>query len=202
MPPKRMASRPLTAAPHDQPLPPKSDATKSSGDDQNAPQVWLVSACLAGKACRYDGQQAKKTAQNALQVLPQNATLIPFCPEEAGAMMPPRPAAHFVGGDGAAVLEGEASVLTIDGQDVTAAFVSGANLAVAQAQRSGATHACLKARSPSCGSARVYQASPSAPSVPTLIDGQGVTTATLRRAGLVVLSDEDLVTQTKAPPSS
>jgi uncharacterized protein YbbK (DUF523 family) len=68
---------------------------------------------------------------------------------------------------------------------VTDAFLRGAEVALAAAERFSATHACLKARSPSCGCGRTYQDGALAP-------GDGVTAAALKRAGLRVLSDEEL----------
>lgn len=150
---------------------------------------WLISACLLGHTCRYDGATANDGARSA--VLPLlDAPHVGFCPEEAGGLSTPRPPAQMRAGDGHAVLDGRNQVLTNDGADVTAAFVAGASAALDAAQAFGATHACLKARSPSCGVGRTYDKS-------GLIDGDGVAAALLRRAGLVVTSDEDLA-QTRA----
>jgi Uncharacterized conserved protein len=113
--------------------------------------------------------------------------LIPVCPEVLGGLSTPRPAAELSSGDGAAVLAGEAVVVNVDGHDVTAAYRRGAEAAVALARATGATRAVLKARSPSCGSSRVYDGTFSR----RLVEGQGVTAAALRAAGLEVCSDED-----------
>lgn len=147
-------------------------------------RVWLVSACLVGERCRYDGDSAKAEARAKLSLL-EGDEVIPVCPEVAGGLPTPRPPAQLVGGDGGAVLDGGARVLTDDGRDVSEAFLRGAEVALETARRHGATHACLKARSPSCGHGLVH--SPSG-----LIRGDGVTAARLARAGLKVLSDEEL----------
>lgn len=167
----------------------------STPDDVEAkPQaVWLVSACLLGTPCRYDGQTAKAKARIATSQIPPDATIVACCPEQEGGLATPRPAAHLVGGDGGAALDGTARVVTENGVDVTKAFLRGARNAAALAQEKGATHALLKARSPSCGSAQVYLAPPHG--ALALAPGEGVTAALLRRRGLVVLSDEEILSE-------
>lgn len=109
------------------------------------------------------------------------------CPEVDGGLDTPRPPAEIVGGDGRAVLEGRARVVTARGADVTAAYVAGAHRALEAARRSGATSAILKARSPSCGKGCVYDGSFSS----TLVAGDGVTAAVLETNGITVVADED-----------
>jgi uncharacterized protein YbbK (DUF523 family) len=152
-------------------------------------EVWVVSACLLGERCRYDGAAARDDAQARARGL--SGRLIPVCPEELGGLGTPRPAANLDGGDGAAVLLGAARVITEAGVDVTAGFLAGAHEAMQIAKQAGATAACLKARSPSCGVGRTH-------STAGLIDGDGVFAATARRAGLRVLSDEDLAEEVLA----
>jgi uncharacterized protein YbbK (DUF523 family) len=110
------------------------------------------------------------------------------CPEVAGGLPIPRPESEITGGSGDDVLDGVARVLTVEGEDVTGAYVSGARYAVDQAGKANAAHAVLKARSPSCGVARIHDGSFAG----TLRDGDGVAAAALRRAGVAVCSDEDL----------
>lgn len=109
------------------------------------------------------------------------------CPEVDGGLATPRPAAEIVGGDGHDVLDGLARVLTIDGEDVTDAFVRGADIAVRAAVEAGAKRAVLKARSPSCGCGRTYDGTFSG----VLRTGDGVTAAALRRSGIHVVTEED-----------
>jgi uncharacterized protein YbbK (DUF523 family) len=79
-------------------------------------------------------------------------------------------------------------VCTVDGRDVTEWYERGAAHAVQLAEAVGATRAVLKARSPSCGSHEIYDESFTS----TRVKGEGVTAAALRRAGLEVISEEDL----------
>lgn len=136
----------------------------------------LVSACLLGVACNHRGQGSMHSAVLALGA---SERLIPVCPEVAGGLPTPRPAAER-GLDG--------RVRTADGEDVTAFYERGAGHAVAVALSARATRAVLKARSPSCGSDRVYDGSHHH----VLRDGEGVTTHALRAAGIEVVSEEEL----------
>lgn len=148
-------------------------------------RVWLVSACLLGQRCRYDGRAAADDArERALACLDDDDEVVPVCPEVAGGLGTPRVAARLHGGDGGAVLDHAARVVDEDGRDVSEAFRRGAAVALEAARAHGATHACLKARSPSCGAGQVHREQ-------GLSAGDGVTTAALRRAGLTVLTDED-----------
>ena len=104
--------------------------------------------------------------------------VIGICPETAGGLPTPRPAAE---------LQPDGRVSTADGVDVTDAYERGAAAAVAVARAAGAEEAILKARSPSCGCAQVYDGT----FTRTLRAGEGVTARALREAGLVVASEED-----------
>ena len=139
----------------------------------------VISACLLGVRCRYDGGHSRnEMAMNQKKTY----QLIPVCPEESGGLLTPRPPAEIVGGDGDAVLDGTAKVMTANGTDVTAAYLKGAHHALQVAQSHGATHVILKARSPSCGCGDIYDGTFSG----TLISGDGVTTALLKRHGIAV----------------
>ena len=146
----------------------------------------MVSACLMGRACRYDGAAKGSSAVQAelsrREGLGQR--IVPVCPEELGGLGTPRPAAHLVGGDGLGALEGTAAVQVVaNGADVTAAFTSGARAAQALAPK--ATEALLKSRSPSCGCGVTRVEG-------ELVDGDGVFAALLRRQGLRLFTEEDL----------
>ena len=149
--------------------------------------VLLVSACLLGQPVRYDA--ASKGLPDHWQArLAARYTLLPFCPECAGGLPTPRPPAEICGGSGTQVLAGRAQVRTEAGDDVSAAFVSGARLALQQAQRHGCRLALLKANSPSCGNRQVYSGR---------FDGQlqagaGVTAALLQQHGITVYSEQQL----------
>lgn len=145
----------------------------------------LVSACLAGRACRFDGSDNR---DEQVRALVESGRAVLVCPEEDGGLGTPRPPAEIQGGDGASVLAGDARVVTDRGVDVTGAYLAGAQAALEAARRSGATTAILKARSPSCGKGCVYDGTFSR----TRMDGDGVTTALLQANGIKVISDEEL----------
>lgn len=147
--------------------------------------VYLVSACLLGLPTAYDGRGRLAIA---LLDLAARGQAVPFCPEVAGGQSIPRSPAEIVGGSGEDVLDGRARVLTIDGEDVTGDYMRGAEAALALARRCGAQTAILKARSPSCGARYIYDGSYTGHVMP----GTGVTAALLRRAGLQVISDEEM----------
>ena len=125
-------------------------AAGDSSPDPPAPLpaegIVLISACLAGRACRYDGSAFSLKGVEAL-VGAGRAVLV--CPEVAGGLGTPRPPAEIVGGDGDDVLQGRARVVTREGADVTAEYLAGAWATLRAAQASGARTAGLKARSPS-----------------------------------------------------
>lgn len=146
----------------------------------------LLSACLAGVECTYKAEG--KPRAWAIDLVAQGRGVL-VCPEVAGGLPIPRPEAEMQGGDGQDVLDGRAAVRDAHGTDVTAAYLSGASTAVAAAQRSGATVAVLKARSPSCGCGAVYDGS----FANRLREGDGVAAAALKRAGLTVASDEEVL---------
>ena len=133
----------------------------------------LVSACLLGTRCNHESGHSRRPAVEALAA---TYRLIPVCPEVCGGLSTPRPAAERVGD----------RVITVDGDDVTDAYLSGAQAAVALARAVGAERAVLKARSPSCGSAQVYDGTFSR----TLRDGEGTTAEALRAVGIEVVSEE------------
>ncbi len=157
--------------------------TKGIGLESSGPV--LVSACLAGCACRYDGSDNNN--QHLLDLLSGNEAVL-VCPEEAGGLGTPRPPAEIVGGDGHDVLEGRARVLTEAGRDVTGEYLEGARRALESARRAGARTAVLKARSPSCGKGAIYDGSFGG----RLSSGDGVTTALLQAHGIRVVSEEEL----------
>ena len=156
--------------------------TKTPADPHSAP--ILVSACLAGRACRFDGSDNK---DDRLTELIAGGRAVLICPEEDGGLGTPRPPAEIVGGDGHDVIAGRARVVTKSGEDVTAEYLEGARVALQSARETGAATAVLKSRSPSCGKGCVYDGS----FTRTQIPGDGVTTALLEANGIQVTTDED-----------
>ncbi len=150
-----------------------------------ASETYLVSSCLLGIPCAYDGEGR---GVGELVALAARGRAVPICPEVAGGLPIPRPTAEIVGGDGEDVLDGRARVVMITGEDVTEAYLLGAECALAAARRYGITTAILKQRSPSCGSTHIYDGTHSG----RLVAGRGVTAALLARNGLTVQSESDL----------
>ncbi|MYX28779.1 DUF523 domain-containing protein [Streptomyces sp. SID8381] len=139
----------------------------------------LVSACLRGVPCRFDGRDK---ATPGLAEAVAGRTVVPFCPEVAGGLPTPRRPAELVGGDGQDVLDGTARVVDDTGRDVTAEFLAGARRALEAARRTGCAEALLMPRSPSCGRGEVYDGSFTG----ALTRGDGVTAALLERHGIAV----------------
>ena len=138
----------------------------------------LVSACLLGKRCRYDGRDNQDSVlQRELESRGERA--VPFCPEEAGGLGTPRPAAWIEGRGAGAVVDGEDRVVTGDGVDVTAQFLAGAEGALAECRAQGIGRAYLKERSPSCGVCNTHVGG-------ELVEGPGVTAELLARNGVSV----------------
>ena len=135
----------------------------------------LVSACLLGCPCRYDG---KSKPNDAVLTLMEHHTLIPICPEQMGGLATPRvPAERKDGG-----------VFTERGGDVTEQYRRGAEEALRLARLYGCKYAILKERSPSCGSGQIYDGSFSR----RLIDGDGVTAQLLKAHGITVLGESEV----------
>jgi len=145
----------------------------------------LVSACLAGRECTYQGGHRANAAVLRL-VADGRAVLV--CPEEEAGLGTPRPEAEVLGGTGTDVLDGLARVRTTAGDDVTSHYLDGARIATERAASAGCTAAVLKARSPACGCGAIYDGAFTA----TLRDGDGVAAAALRRAGIDVMTDEEV----------
>lgn len=146
----------------------------------------LVSACLLGQPVRYDGRASGHP--DLLQRWQAEGRVVPLCPEVAGGLPTPRPPAEIPGGQGAQVLAGQARVIAVSGEDVSEAFLAGAQLALALVRRHGIRVAVLKSGSPSCGNRLTYDGSFSGVKVP----GEGVTTALLRREGVLVFNEMEL----------
>ena len=135
----------------------------------------LVSACLLGTACRYDGRSKADAAVTALLA---RHTLIPVCGEIFGGLPTPRTPAERRG----------ARVMTKDGRDVTQAYRRGAEEVLRLARLYGARAAILKERSPSCGSGEIYDGTFSG----TRTAGWGVTAELLRESGVRVYGESEL----------
>ncbi len=147
----------------------------------------LISACLLGQPVRYNGS-VLLIDHPLIQKWQKEGCLIAICPELAGGMSVPRAPAEITKDDGCAVLSGDSEVIDIRGNNVTDAFVLGANRALALALENNCTIAILTERSPSCGSSLIYDGSFSS----TRKQGEGVTTALLKQHNIQVFNQEQL----------
>ena len=145
--------------------------------DAKGPFPVLVSACLLGVNCRYDGGHS--LCQELVRFLPR-IWAVPVCPEQMGGLPTPRPPVDIVGGNGVDVLNGSARCISRTGEDVTRAFIKGAQEALKLARIAGANLFLGKGRSPSCGVNTPYCEGPDG-------EGLGVTVALLRQEGMEVL---------------
>lgn len=148
------------------------------GASSDAP-VWVVSACLLGIPCRYDGLHKGLASPDRLV---DGRQVLPLCPEVLAGLGVPRPPMVFEGGDGVAALAGAARLVDEHGRDCTAQLAKGAALAVRLALAAGCVSGLLKARSPSCGVQQVHTKT-------GLIPGCGMFTAACHQAGIRVRSD-------------
>lgn len=135
----------------------------------------LVSACLLGLYCRYDGRSESDARVVALA---QRHIVVPVCPEQLGGLPTPR--------DPVELRQGRA--LTDKGVDLTEAFRRGAAQVETIARLTGARVAVLQPRSPSCGIGVVYDGSFSG----TQIGGHGILAEALEKMGLLLLVPGDL----------
>ena len=141
----------------------------------------LVSACLAGENCRWDGKNNKN--EELLDFMEKMAGRAEFhlvCPEQMGGLTTPRAASE--------IREQDGMVVSSQGRDVTAEFLMGADLALKEAEKFGCTLAILKERSPSCGMDGVYDGT----FTHTLTDGMGKTAALLKDYGLRVVGESGI----------
>lgn len=147
----------------------------------------LVSACLLGENVRYNGASAP-AHHDVLARWLDEGRVVRFCPEVAGGLGVPRPAAEIESADGAAVLDGLTRVVTREQADVTGHFVRGTHLALDAARGNGVRLAILKDGSPSCGTTAIYDGTFSG----VTRRGPGVTAALLERHGIRVFSERQI----------
>ena len=137
----------------------------------------LISACLLGAACRYDGKSVPLPAET-ITALNEKYALVPVCPEQLGGLPTPRDPSERCGG----------AVVSRSGGDVTAQYARGAQQALYLAETLGCRAALLKERSPSCGNGEIYDGTFSH----TLVPGDGVTAQLLKAHGVTVYGESGL----------
>ena len=136
----------------------------------------LISACLLGIPCRYDG---KAKPQPWAEALAGRHDLVPVCPEQLGGLPTPRTPSERRGD----------RVVMNTGADVTEQYRRGAACALRLYQLLGCKAAVLKERSPSCGCGAVYDGTFTG----TLTAGDGVTAALLQAHGIRVLGESQVL---------
>ncbi|MGX1831328.1 DUF523 domain-containing protein [Paenibacillus taichungensis] len=149
---------------------------------------YLVSSCLAGVACRYNGT-ASLDAKIQELVEQEQAKMV--CPELLGGFSTPREPAEIIGGTGKDVLAGTAKVIEKSGKDVTDLYIKGAYQTLEWAQKLDVTCVVLKEFSPSCGTRMIYDGN----FANHKVVGEGVTSALLRQEGFKVISENEFMEQ-------
>lgn len=136
----------------------------------------LVSACLAGVNCRYDGKNNDNIKIKKL--IESGKDIIFVCPEQLGGLSTPRVPAELI----------EDKILDKTGKDVTSNFQKGAEETLKIAKMFNIKFAILKAKSPSCGSKQIYDGTFS----DTLTKGEGVTTTLLKKNGIEIINEYEI----------
>lgn len=135
----------------------------------------LVSACLLGDNCKYNGGN---NYVEHIERLKERYTIIPCCPEVLGGLTTPRAPAERI----------QEYVRCASGEDVTKEFHRGALITLALVEKYHCRYAVLKSRSPSCGKGQIYDGTFSK----RLVDGNGVTTELLLKHGIQVYTEHDI----------
>ena len=141
-------------------------------------ETILISACLLGVACRYDGR-SKPLDGEIIEALRKKYHLIPVCPEIMGGLTTPRIPSEVTS---------EGKVLRQDGVDVTENYRRGAAEVLRLAKIFACENAILKERSPACGSGKIYDGT----FTKTLTDGNGIAAALLKENGIHVIGENEI----------
>jgi len=135
---------------------------------------FIISACLCGHICRYDGVLLHYPR---LEALVASGLAVPVCPEVLGGLTTPRAPCELLHG----------RAFTSGGRDLTDMFMHGASRVLDIARTHGIRTAILKDRSPSCGTSQIYDGAFSG----RLVSGMGLTAALLRRNGFTLFNEND-----------
>jgi uncharacterized protein YbbK (DUF523 family) len=138
---------------------------------------FLISACLVGIKCRYDGDDRE---DSKMKILMEKDKGVAVCPETLGGLTIPRLKAEIRSGGGEDVLLGKSEVKNQRGDDISLEMIKGAQRTLQIARNLRIKTAFLKEKSPSCGFGKIYRKG-------KLIKGEGVTTALLRKNGIEVV---------------
>jgi uncharacterized protein YbbK (DUF523 family) len=146
--------------------------------------MYIISACLCGVNCKYNGQS--NLNDRCLKLFKEGKAVL-VCPEQLGGLQTPRNPAEL-NNKASGIVEGNGKVLSNKGEDVTKQFLNGAYETLKIAKELGVSKAILKEGSPSCGSNFVYDGT----FLGNKINGKGITTYILEKEGITVFSDEEL----------
>lgn len=135
----------------------------------------IVSGCLYGYKCRYDG---KDNYIEKIEELKKKAIVIPLCPEQMGGLSTPRFPSEIIGD----------KLMNNQEIDVTEEYMRGAKVTLELALDMGVQYALLKEKSPSCGKDKIYDGTFSG----KLIEGSGVTAKLLQEHGIIVFSEDEI----------
>jgi len=145
----------------------------------------LISACLLGVKCRWNGKDNRN--EKALELV-KKEILVPVCPEQLGGLSTPRTRQEIQGGEGKDVLAKRAKVINDDGDDVTEQFIKGAEETLKIALIYQVKEFIGKSFSPSCSGSKIYDGTFSG----KLLNGRGITAELLMRNGIIIREEEDL----------
>ncbi len=146
---------------------------------------YLISACLAGINCRYDG---KNTLSQELKKLVRSGEAITACPEVLGGLSIPRDPCEIQ------VKSGKRYLISKQGKDCTEQFQKGAEETLKICRDNNIEVAILKQKSPSCGCGKIYDGSFSG----KIISGNGITAELLLKNGIRVLTEEEFTNSSQA----
>ena len=139
----------------------------------------LVSACLLGINCKYNGGN---NFNQKIFDLVKEGKAIPVCPEQLGGLKTPRIPSEIK------IVDGKRYVINSEGEDVTENFEKGAVEVLELAKKLGIKKAILKSKSPSCGLNKIYSGNFDK----QLIDGNGITADLLVKNGIEVLTSDEI----------
>lgn len=147
--------------------------------------MYLVSACLAGINCRYDGENS---GNKIIVDLVKQGRAIPVCPEQLGGLPTPRVSCEIVIDE-----SGDKKVVSKEKKDFTKQFTKGAEETLRISKAMGVKKAILKSKSPSCGCGLIYDGTFSG----KLMKGNGLTAEALIKNGIKVYTDKDFKNNTE-----
>jgi uncharacterized protein YbbK (DUF523 family) len=145
----------------------------------------LVSACLVGVDCKYNG--GNNNNSKVLEYIKDKKYIL-VCPEQLGGLPTPRTPSEIVHGEGKDVINKKAIVMNKEGNDVSLNFIKGAYETLKIAKLYSCREAILKAKSPSCGNKQIYDGNFKG----SLKNGMGVTATILTKEGIKVVNENEI----------